>query len=125
MGFFDEALEKAKETMDIVGKKTGEFANVQKLRFDISTMENKLQKDFAQLGKLCYEAFKGTDAFSSEMQSIAKEIENKNAKINQLNMELASIKNRKFCPKCQAILDNDAKFCRNCGEQVIFDSQEQ
>ena len=58
MDFFDNALDKARETIDIVSKKTGEVVMAQKQKFDIATLQNKRAKDFEKLGEIYYNLIK-------------------------------------------------------------------
>ena len=61
MDFFDNALDKAKEAIDIVSKKTDEVISTQKQRFNIASLENKCSKHYEALGKIFYERLVGTD----------------------------------------------------------------
>ena len=125
MGFFDDVLNKTKETVDIVGKKTGEAVNVQKLKFDISSIETKREKDFATLGKLCFAELKNSSDIAPEVKEVIKSIDLKGEKINALNFELAKFQNRRFCAKCGAPIDVSSNFCRVCGAKVTFVNNDQ
>ena len=46
MGFFEDAVVKAKEYYDVAAKKTGEVVSIQKLKFKASQVNSKLSKDF-------------------------------------------------------------------------------
>ena len=61
MDFFDNALDKAKEAIDIVSKKTGEVVTAQKQKFDIASLENKKAKDFEKLGEIYFSLIKDAE----------------------------------------------------------------
>ena len=46
MDFLDNAIIKAKETIEVVSKKTSEIVTTEKQKFDVSTLKAKLQKDY-------------------------------------------------------------------------------
>ena len=50
MDFFDDAVNKAKEALDVACKKTNEVVTTQKQRFDIASLEAKRTRDFEALG---------------------------------------------------------------------------
>lgn len=121
MDFLDDAVSKAKEAFGVAKKKTEEVVTVQKQKFDIASIENKREKDFAELGKLYFEKVKDTENEDVKMQKIVNDIKEKTAKIAELKEELSSAKNKRICPKCMAEIDESAVFCSACGEKVIID----
>lgn len=125
MGFFDDALNKAKETIDVVGQKTGEAVNVQKLRFEIAAVENKREKDLRELGRLCFAKYKNSDNVPADIADIVAAIKEKSVRIGALKTEIAKVQDRKMCPECGAVIDIDSNFCRSCGTKVVYDSAEQ
>lgn len=125
MGFFDDALNKAKETIDVVGQKTGEVVNVQKIRFEIAAVENKREKDLRELGRLYFSKYKNADDVPADMAAVINAIKEKSVKINLLKTEMAKVQDRKMCPECGEVIDADANFCRGCGAKVVYDSAEE
>ena len=122
MEFFDNAVSKAKEAFDIACKKTNEVVSTQKQKFDIASIENKRSKDYEQLGKLYFEAVKNTEIENKEVLDLVNAIKEKNEKINELNNEINSTKNKRVCPACQAYIDDNAVFCSVCGAKLTLDS---
>lgn len=123
MGFFDEALSKAKDTIEVIGKKTDEVVGIQKIKFEISSNESKCEKDYAKLGKILFSA-RDNFQLSDEMKELVENITLKNDRINQLKAELNKAKNRRFCPNCAATIEMNSKYCSSCGAQVVFDSSD-
>ncbi len=118
MGFLDDALNKTKEVLDVAYKKTEEVVSVEKQKFDISSIKNKREKDFAELGKLCYELLKNDENASNEIKALIAAIGEKNAEIDKKNAEIQAVKNKKICPKCNANIEQNAVFCSACGEKL-------
>lgn len=125
MGFLDNAVNVAKETIGVVGHKTGEVVNVQKIRFEIAAIQSKREKDLRELGRVCFAKYKNSDDVPAEIANIVAAIKEKSVKISALKTEIAKVQERKLCPKCATFIDADSKFCRNCGEKVVFDSVEE
>ena len=60
MDFLDNAINKAKEVVDIAYKKTEEVVLTEKQRFDIASLNSKIDKDYKALGEIflsvkCYD----------------------------------------------------------------------
>ena len=58
MAKFEDTVAKAKEYLDIAGKKTGEFIDLQKLKINASTVRNSIAKDFESVGRMYYDGLK-------------------------------------------------------------------
>lgn len=121
MDFFDNAVSKAKEAIDVACQKTTEVVTTQKQKFDIAAIENKRDKDFEALGKLYFETVKDSDIDNAEVKALVSEIKDKNEKIKALRDEINATKNQRTCPKCSAAIANDAVYCSACGEKVNID----
>ena len=124
MEFFDNALNKAREAIDIACKKTEEVVSVQKQKFDIATIENKRNKDFEKLGKLYFEVFGENETDNAQINALVEDIKSKNEKIEQLKNEIKETKNARVCPKCGAFVEDNAVFCSACGAKIEFDSED-
>ena len=124
MEFFDNAVNKAKEALDIAYKKTEDVVNVQKSKFDVATIEAKKAKDLEALGLIYYEMIKDSSDNDSAVAELVAAIKDKNEKIDTLRRDIRSTKNKRVCPSCNAEIDMDAVFCSSCGAKVIIESAE-
>lgn len=124
MDFFDNALEKAKEVFDVARTKTTEVVSTQKQKFDVVSIENKRSKDFEQLGKLYFELVKNEDIENEQIAVMVEAIKEKNKKIEELKEEINSAKNKRICPACNAVIDENAVFCSVCGVKLNIESDE-
>ncbi len=118
MDFLDNAIEKTKEVLDVACKKTGEVVANEKQRFDIASLKSKQEKDFAALGRLCFEMFGDLENCPDEFKGLIAEIKSKDARILKLSEEMAAAKQKQVCPKCLAEIDKKAVFCSKCGEKL-------
>ncbi|MBP3390916.1 MAG: zinc ribbon domain-containing protein [Clostridia bacterium] len=116
---FDNILNKAKDVFETAYKKADDAISVQKQKFDIAGLENKLAKDYEILGKLCFaEMQKGAFGDNEAFLNVAEEIKAKTAQIEELQKDVLKAKNKKRCPKCNAAIDKGAAYCNACGEKV-------
>lgn len=113
-------FEKLGETIVNVGKdatqKAKDLSGVAKLNLDIRAKEDYIQKQYAELGKIYYEAHKGDSSVAGsehfELIEEAKEA------IEKMRVEIMELKKTKKCPKCGAELAEDAEYCSSCGQKV-------
>ncbi len=84
MDFIDNALEKAKETLNVVSKKTEEVVQSGKQKFNIASLENQLSKDYKTLGEIYYNILKDSEIDDEQILKLYNDITNKNAQIEEL-----------------------------------------
>ena len=118
MGFFDDALNKTKEVLDVAYKKTEEVVTTEKQKFDVSSLKSKREKDFASLGKIYFEQIKDAEDLSDEEKSLVLAIKEKSAEIDRLYTEIQNTKNKRVCPNCSAAIDKKSVFCNSCGAKL-------
>jgi len=124
MDFLENALDKAREVIDVACKKTNEVVITEKQKFDIASIENKRAKDFERLGKLYFKLYKDSDIENGEMKSIINEIKEKNKRILEIKKEISSTKNKRLCPVCGAAIEKHSVFCSSCGVKLEVGSEE-
>ena len=113
MGILEETAVKAKDAFDVVAKKTGEVWSVQKVKFNIASVNSQLSKDFETLGRICFEAFDSDEAKLDE-ESVAElkaSIKEKLEKIKEYEDRLDAQKKVVICPDCGAKCPVEAVFC--------------
>ena len=126
MDFFDNAVSKTKEVIDIACKKTGEVVSIEKQKFDISTLKSKQEKDFTVLGRIYYEQLIKSGEMPDGVEELVTSIKEKAEKINELNEQVVNAKNKRICPSCSATIPNNCVFCPTCGAKLtIEDDQNQ
>ncbi|MBQ5910885.1 MAG: zinc ribbon domain-containing protein [Clostridia bacterium] len=116
---FDNILNKAKDVFETAYKKADDAFSVQKQKFDVAGLENKLSKDYEALGKLCFEEMqKGAFSDNAAFLNIAEEIKVKTIQIEELQKDILKAKNKKRCTKCGAAIDKGSVYCNACGQSV-------
>ena len=117
MDFFDNAINKAKEAIEIVSQKTEEVVSNQKNKFDIASIKNKRSKDFEKLGELYFDLVKDTEIENEEIKNLVENIIDKNNKIEEAQKEINSTLNKKVCSNCNELAGKNALFCSKCGNK--------
>ncbi len=121
MDFFDNAVIKAKEAIDVACKKTNEVVNTGKNKFDIASLENKRLKDYEKLGEIYFNLIKDTENLDPKTQALVDSVLLKNKQISELKEQINSAKNKRTCPNCGTSVTDDAVYCSNCGEKLIVE----
>ena len=118
MDFFDNALNKAKEVIDVAYKKTEEVVATEKQRFDIASLNSKIDKDYKALGELYFMLYKNREDVHEEAKPIFADIKEKFLKISELKEEISEAKNKAVCPHCQSYIAKNSVYCSVCGEKL-------
>ena len=118
MAFFDKLSETLTNASKDVSQKAKDLSGVAKLTMDIHTKEDQVQKLYAQIGKIYFEAHKDDDPAEYEQMAQIKEML---AAIEDMNKELCELKGTKVCPRCgQEVKAADA-YCKSCGAKLEDD----
>ncbi len=81
----DNVFSKAKEVFEAAYKKTGSVARAGKHKFDISSLESKLSKDYEALGRLYFDAvFVGKQQSFKDSEDLIAEITRKKKQIEEM-----------------------------------------
>lgn len=86
MEFLDQTVQKAKEIFEVVSQKTGEAVNTGKQKYEIASLENKLNKEYRLLGKLYYNTCKSGE--EANLQSVIESIDSIKKQIKQKQDQL-------------------------------------
>ncbi len=124
MDFLDDVLVKAKDMFDIAKNKTEEAVAIGKQKYDIASMESRLNKSYNALGRLCYEVYSNDESVSDEIKALIKEIASEIEAIEDAKAQIIKIKSNRFCAKCGAPVNESAVFCGQCGEKLVFVEEE-
>ncbi len=124
MEFFDDAVVKAKEVINVACKKTNEVVTVQKQKFDVVSLENKRAKDFQLLGEIYYNKIKSETPEDGSIADLVASINEKNEKIDELRTLINNSKNKRVCPKCAAVIDSNSNYCNVCGAKLTFTEED-
>jgi len=118
VGFFDEALDKAKEVLDCAEKKTTEVVNTSKIRFNAASLNSQISKDYETLGNIYYQLVENGLEPAEDSKEIISQLVEKNERLKILKKQTAESKGNVVCPKCGFVNDVAASFCSACGEKL-------
>ena len=118
MAFFNDLGKKITDTVDVVGKKTNEVVEIQKLRGQISGLERETAGCYEELGKLYFAKYENHEALPEEAETLCDTIAANMVLITEYENEIAEMKGQQKCPSCGAIVKTDMNFCPKCGAKV-------
>lgn len=106
-----------------VSQKAKEVSEVAKLKMDIHTKEDFVEKQYAILGRAYYEANKdnASDKDAEAFRVITEAIE----EINRMTQQVLDIQGVVQCPNCGKKVPSDNSFCSDCGaklDDIIVDA---
>ena len=118
MDVFDETVQKAKVVFDSAIKKTGELVLVGKQKISVSSLECKLSKAYAELGKLQFKTLKDSDIEDPEVLAVVLEIKQIISDMKRAIDEMNAIDGKPTCPKCKNRAPKGSEFCNKCGSRI-------
>lgn len=118
MAFFDGLGKKITDTVDVVGKKTNEVVEVQKIRSQMNSLEKNIEKNYIVLGKMMFAKFQDGEELSEEARALCEEITANTVLLDEYDNEIAEIKGMKKCPICGAAAADDVVYCPKCGAKM-------
>lgn len=119
MGFFDDLSKKASETYRNTAEKTNKLTREMKLKSLINDDKNKIEKIYAEIGKIVYEKHLREENIDikAELAEQCAKIDAYAKEIEDMNTEMRTLKDLRLCNKCGAEISLSAKFCPSCGAQ--------
>lgn len=109
-----------KNTLYSAGKditqKTKDVSEIAKLKLDIKSKEDFVERQYVALGKAYYLAHKDDEGTAEEAQFaiITEALED----IEKMQQEVLNIQGAATCPKCGASMSENATFCSKCGARM-------
>ena len=115
MSVFDNFTKKVTDTAKAAAKKSSELVEVTKLNMSIGTEEDKIQKVYADVGKMVYASFARGEEINDAYKVDCEKIRSYTDTINKMKQKILELKNTKSCPGCGEELDVSIAFCSKCG----------
>ncbi len=114
------AWDDIKDTLTTAGRdvsqKAKEVSEIAKLKLDIRSKEDFVEKQYIALGAAYYAAHKNdTDSAKAEQFRIISEAL---SEIDRMKKQVLILKGAAECPKCGAKMPEDAAFCSSCGTKM-------
>lgn len=115
MAFLENLGKKVEEAAQAAVKKSGELVETTKINMAIGTEEDKIQKMYAEIGKLVYSKYTSNMDVGQDAAALCESIKACEETIKGLKEKIMEIKKTKLCVNCGAELDRTVLFCSKCG----------
>ena len=116
MSFLDSVKESLVSASKDVTQKAKEVSGVAKLKLDIKTKEDFVEKQYAILGHSYFDAHKDDeDNAENEQFKVIKEAL---SEIESMKAEILKLQGAAECPNCGAKVPQDAAYCSSCGAKI-------
>ena len=122
MAFFDELSGKIRNAGQSIAQSTKNFADVSKLKDNISNCEKQIVELYTVVGKAYYERHKN-DPNTEDKKNIDS-INSLFKQINELKQKIKEIEGIIKCPNCGSDIPHNALFCNNCGFKIPKEAQD-
>ena len=114
-------FDKLKDDLFSVGKEVGDrvsdVSNIAKLKLELRSKEDYIQRQFAELGRMYYEAHqKDTDTVAE--QDMFNAIAETKVQIEETKNAILNLQGAICCPKCGEKYQKGYKFCPFCGGEL-------
>ncbi len=114
MSLFDNVKETLTTAGRDVSQKAREVSGVAKLKLDIKSKEDYLNKQYMELGKMYYEMHKEGEMPEEQIVAISTTLN----EIQDLKNEILKVQGSERCPNCGAALPEKTAFCSQCGTKL-------
>ena len=116
MSFFDEMKESLVSAGKDVSQKAKEVSGIARLKLDIKSKEDYVEKQYAILGRMYYEQHKDEEAAEEAEQF--KVIKEALEDIEHMKAEVLNLQGAAECPNCGERMPQGAAFCSKCGTKM-------
>ncbi len=113
---FEDFGKRFTDAAKAVGRRTQEAADVVKLNGRVTSIQDEIDRLFAQIGKAYY-AVRGAGQ-NEAADTLCAEIDRLQLEQKTLREELDRIRNLKRCPNCGEVQALSAQFCASCGTKM-------
>jgi predicted nuclease with TOPRIM domain len=114
MAFFDSMKETLTTAGRDVSQKAKEVSGVAKLKLDIKSKEDALNKEYIALGKRYYDMQKEGEIADEQIANVSSLL----SEIADLKDEVVRMQGGACCPHCGAVIPEGAAFCSKCGAKM-------
>ena len=116
---FEDVLSKLKknfgETAEVIGKKTENFVEIQKLKSQIHTANHEIAQNYEEMGEMIYRRYQQGETMDAELTAICEDITELKAEVASCKEEIGQYRGENPCPECGASVPANAAFCMKCG----------
>ena len=116
MAIFEDMRDALLSAGKDVSNKAKEVSGIAKLKLDVKSKEDFVEKQYAELGRTYYEQHKEDEepAEAERFKVIREALE----EIDRMKAEILNLQGAAECPNCGARMPQGAAFCSNCGTKM-------
>lgn len=115
---FDDVVVNAKAAASVVSKKATYVYDSSKQKLAAAELRGEINKKLKELGALTYKSQTASVDCSADIARIVGEITELKENLDTINENLASARNQKKCPNCNANVPKNSVFCNICGAKL-------
>lgn len=115
---FDDVVVNAKAAASVVSKKASDVYDSSKYKISAAEIRGEINKKLRDLGALTYKSQVHDIDLSEQISSAVAEITELKDSLNTINEHIASSKNQKKCPNCDAGVPKNSVYCNICGAKL-------
>lgn len=117
-GILDDVVVNAKAAAAVVSKKATYVYDSSKQKLAASELRGEINKKLKELGALTYKSQTMSVDCTEEVKNLVNEITELKESLDTINQNIASAKNQKKCPQCDANVPKNSLFCNICGAKL-------
>lgn len=117
MAFLENLGKKVGEAAQAAARKSGELVEITKLNVNIGSEEDKIQKQYTQIGKSIYEKYNAMGVVDDDVKENCETIKVHEQNIKASKEKILEVKNVKSCTSCGTEMDRAQIFCSKCGNR--------
>ena len=114
MAFIEKLSEKIANGATSISNSAKKAGDTARINNEINQNKKAIEETYSKLGKLVKDKLQGHIG-DAEAEQLCTEIDGFNARIEELQNDLAAVKGRRYCVNCKAELPPDSLFCPECG----------
>ncbi len=118
MSIFEDAVLGAKTVTAAVSEKAGRFVDISRLRLSAAELSKNIADRYEALGRAVYDAQKAGEDVGGIIAASVNGIDALYVRLDDINMKIARLRDKKYCVACGATVEENALFCSRCGARI-------
>jgi hypothetical protein len=123
MDFWSEFTKTITNAADQTVKGTEKLTNIAKLKYRLSSLSNKQNECFQNIGRLRFAEFSGESVTPDMYEGLFAEAAELNAQIKECENKLYDLQDYTCCPQCGNKAQKGMSFCPKCGAALQKDKE--
>lgn len=124
-GILDDVVVNAKAAASVVSKRATYVYDSSKQKLAAAELRGEINKKLKELGALTYKSQTSDVDCTADIAKIVSQITELKENLDTINQNIASAKNQKKCPQCEANLPKNSLFCNICGAKLEDEDEAQ